>query len=1459
MIFGIQSGALTLLGTQIHNLSDVFLALSSNIQTITTQEVGCALATQNLTAAQYAQMTSALSLEGETTTLTAAKVQEAAATAGLTSEQASAIVSTLGLSTAQKGLAISAIAAKAGITALNAALGLGLGVLILGISKAVSKLSDKIYDITHKNEILQQSIKDLNSETETIKTDLDLLNDQLKTTQQRLDELSSIDNISVVDQLETAQLKQQNDLLEAKIALKQRELDFKNEETNKTIEDWYKESWQKDIYGSMSYDANNPSVNGYQQKTEEQYFEEQLARADELYKRQQELDNYKMSLSHDEISVMTKDQLLSLELSEQEKQELADIQQYITETTDKLNQQVTGYTAVTDEQKQMRNLWDDIIVRAAKYSSYSNWQRNDKSQNNTFATVDEMEVSTIADKISSAYDDIDNFQTRISEILSKIHSEANMTSTDIINLMQNVAEWGISFDWEKFGVTGESGVGDLKSALIELSDILTDQINDKYPELSAQLAAISKDALASAKGFETFGNALQTLSDHHSLLDNVADAIKETGSISADIANEIITAYPQMQDALYDYLSGVKSAEDVYNELESVYQNDIDSYYQLILQKKELDYSFYEQVYENLPSWVQSYLDAYQKDFGNFKNLAEAKLKLQEQFLKLEEQTQLTDNWALDLRVNAIKEREKIQEILDTINSVELDVSGIKAPTFSKDTESSSKNDSVSIQEIDWAAHSIDNVTHHIDYLNKALDNSNSYKQRDSYLKQLISSQNLYNDSLAKQAKLYRDEYLAIVSSIPQYRKLIESGSTFKIEEFVEQDELYDTITKAQDLYTSWRDINTAQQDAIKSLKEYQEQVDDNWIEYLTSKISLVQNEIDNIEGDIDVNTEFRVVGNNKDIINDWKKEKYEQLLELSSEMQSILESKLINYQRRLNKVQPDTDEYYELHESISETEQAIKDCTKSQREYNSAILSLPLEQYQKQLDLINKQVDILNKMKDKYADYIGAVTYSIDEEIKSITDSKESLEKYYDSLIEPIQNQLDTLQQTNDERERALALQKAYYDLAKAQNNLSVKTYVEGQGFVYRPDENAIREAQDTLDTALYNKAVSELEAQINSYEKTRDALLKDYDKELNRLNDLKDYWSEIISRIESLAIINEFKLKFGDSTLTRIIDGTDTSTIRNIEEWVLAVQSELDTLNIEKGNLEDVIDTCELVVKSYEDGSIDIDTAMHKIDSVVEQYTQSITSLNQEHIESVIDLSSQYKDSLFNFGASEEELSDSTEDSHNQIRSAIAKACTQIKKTYTSLSSFMSSFRSDMISDIRSIGDAASKMANDIASSASNANSALGSINTNPPAQETPTKTATIGTVIATGLATVIGLLFKHDGMESGLVAKDQSEANRDSIFKRIALDDLKANEVPAVLQVGEAVLTKKQQNNVVHNMIAGVDYGMKAAQGINRNSSVNINIPEIHVHEVQNADALAREITRSFKTRMMQEVRK
>lgn len=1515
MIFKSEGANISFLGTQINQISDLisaFKALGTVHTQYSTQQVISALQTQGLTESNIQQLGSIVNLTAATTTLTREQVEQAVAEGILSQEKATAITRTLHLSYANKALAASAMKAKVLTIGLNAAIGMGIGFIITTVIPKIIELGDSLFTTAEEQKEAYSEIRNNLDETATEITKVD---SELESVQTRMNELLAMPSLTVTEKDELQALQEQNkeltirrDLLKETAAIEAQKVVASNTKTykrdignyefsNEAVNDFTQDNSDSNL--SLIYDERNLNelIATYKQylelrnnSTGEDYIAMQDAVSgleDKMWKYAEKLSNYQQEYDAAIAS--------GAELTEVDQGYYDNIAQGIRMVYAELKpsvllEDVFSYEGYQDKFKELSltpelSLNDvtvngdyDVIVKdiASKLFGDSAEDHYQDAATILIDLVKDKSLNYIAsNKISlsnlftsdDANEKFDNFQSQIETVYDSLGKIDELSTSEITDLLQEVSSWKVDFNWEEYGVTGAKGVGNLKQALVDLAAILTEDAKGAFSDYADQIDRISNEAEMSSKGFASIGEAMSTLSNHHGLLDEIKTEVSDVGVITAESCNKILSAYPQLQGVITDYLSGLSSTSDVYAALSDAYENDLDLYYQCILQKKELDYSFYQQVYDNLPSWVQSYLDAYQKDFGNFKNLAEAKIKLQEQFLRLEEMSANSSGDSTYMHYASAKvqeEKNKVKEILDIIKDTELDVSGIKEPTFTKtDSKSSSDSKEDSIKELDWAAHSIDNLSHHIDYLDKALSNSESYKQRELYLKQLISSQGVYNDALDKQAELYKNEYLEAVKAVPRYRKLIESGSVFKVQDFVNQDDLYEAVTKAQDLYTSWRDINSAQEDANQSLKDYKNQLDENLIEHLASEIQLVQNDIDGIENTIDVDTEFHVVGDERKIINSWKKEKYEELLGLSSDMQELLQKKLLNYQDKLKNLKPETDDYYELKDKIADCQQELDGCVKSQREYNSAILSLPVEQYQKQLDLVDKHIDILNKSKEKYSNYISAVTYSIDEEIQSVTDSKEDLEDYYNNLIKPIQEQLDALQETNEERERALALQKAYYDLEKAQNNLSIKTYVEGQGFVFRPDENAIRDAQDAIDTALYDKAVSELQKQISNYEEIRDALLEDYDDELDRLNELKDAWSNIMSQIESLALINEFKLKFGDSALTRIIDGSDTSTIRNITQWVTDVQTELDSLDVEKDNLEDVIDTCQLIVDSYEDGSIDVDTAMTKIDEVVAEHTDTITALNQKHVESVIELSNEYKKSIGVFGDSEEDLAEDTEGSNNKIRNVIAIACSKIKNSYNNLSNFMSVFRKDMVNDIKDIGDAASEMAEDVANSIENANNAVSNANVGEGGGQSQQSTAAtvIGgaATIIGGIATVIGSIFKHDGMESGFVARDQSEANRDSIFRSIALDDLKANEVPAVLQIGEAVLTKKQQDNVVRNMIAGVDYGMKFAQGVNKTSNVNINIPEIHVHEVQNADVLAKEITKSFKTRMMQEVRK
>lgn len=85
-------------------------------------------------------------------------------------------------------------------------------------------------------------------------------------------------------------------------------------------------------------------------------------------------------------------------------------------------------------------------------------------------------------------------------------------------------------------------------------------------------------------------------------------------------------------------------------------------------------------------------------------------------------------------------------------------------------------------------------------------------------------------------------------------------------------------------------------------------------------------------------------------------------------------------------------------------------------------------EYYQYLADLYEKELEYHDKA-------ISAVTDAIDDKIDALEKQKEDLEDYYNGLIENIQSEIDKLQKANEERERAIALQKAQYELNRALN----------------------------------------------------------------------------------------------------------------------------------------------------------------------------------------------------------------------------------------------------------------------------------------------------------------------------------------------------------------------------------------------------------------------------------------
>lgn len=133
------------------------------------------------------------------------------------------------------------------------------------------------------------------------------------------------------------------------------------------------------------------------------------------------------------------------------------------------------------------------------------------------------------------------------------------------------------------------------------------------------------------------------------------------------------------------------------------------------------------------------------------------------------------------------------------------------------------------------------------------------------------------------------------------------------------------------------------------------------------------------------------------------------------------------------------------------------------------------------------KQQQGLDKMSAKYQE----LESSIQSNISAINQMKVSQEGWNDSVydiqIGKIEDFKDQLSKTNELYERQKNLQDAIRELEKAQGQRTQRVFREGQGFVFEADQEALRDAQESLEDVIQDELMSKLDDLIDALEESK------------------------------------------------------------------------------------------------------------------------------------------------------------------------------------------------------------------------------------------------------------------------------------------------------------------------------------------------------------------------------------
>lgn len=492
---------------------------------------------------------------------------------------------------------------------------------------------------------------------------------------------------------------------------------------------------------------------------------------------------------------------------------------------------------------------------------------------------------------------------------------------------------------------------------------------------------------------------LADLQSESDLLSSIQKEMSETGRIGVDSMQKIIKQYPEAKDALGQYMLGIISQEELFDQLQGVYEDDKNAYIYSLVEKSKYDGTFYSNLVNTNNEFFAGLSEAYGEDFSNYKNLAQAKQKIDDQLIKYlsgmwgkfyqttidtatglmsltSKATSMDDDMDLGLylydngadeETNAVAEMQKMVDDYNALQNISFEsaFNGIDLSWqgFSGD-DSSSSNDSSSSQtaeKLNWIERLINKISTAYSRLkNVVSDTTTTWLNRNNALSDSMST---LADEINAQSDAY-EYYMNAFNSYgldDYYKNQIANGSISI--DVIYDDDLKDAISDCQDFYDKAQDAKTAVQELNIELKglaksrfdniksQYEEQI--NQVDEYNN---LLQKELDIIETKGWISSTF---------LNESMKEQDMANLERLKDERTALTNALDS-----GKIEKYSEQWYDMQSSINSVSSAIYDAEKAIISYDKAIRQIKWDAFDRTRDdvenLISETEFLVELLKDK-------------------------------------------------------------------------------------------------------------------------------------------------------------------------------------------------------------------------------------------------------------------------------------------------------------------------------------------------------------------------------------------------------------------------------------------------------------------------------------------------------------
>ena len=1171
------------------------------------------LSTDALTISQKKQALVAAGLSEEQTLAQLQSWKMVAANTGLTASTTTASNAIKGLGASIKALAV----AHPVLLAITVTLG-----AIAGAVKIVDALTTSMKEQREAFENAQQDYTDACTKLDELKT-------KLSETTSRIAELIEKSNngtITLVEQSELDKLKLTNEELRLMI---QNQEEVKKQKAKEASDEAYKtytrenrmetddtDSKQKQYYqassdaegfhvGSFLDRASELSDFDYAIKTNEQKLEEFQKQNEELQAQLNATSDESLKAQYQH-SIDLNNNLISNYTNSNEK--LKESAQKMAEET--FSDKIEKYEAFkqtlmnsmnsdgTFDNPQYQAMWDDMQKKEMDLYRYT----GRSAEWNTVkldSIIDDKSYQTIVDKLKTALNEGTLTEDDIKGI-DVLNDKLNDTDL-ILEDGQSAAQLFIKY-LNKLKET-QDGIGGITSSNFDdPTDMLRDLTDKDRQDTTTNLADLKNEA---------------------DIIKEIQSELEETGNIGVDSMKKITKQYPEANKALSDYMQGIISEQELFSQLETIYENDKNQYIQSVVDKSQTDEEFFNAVMTNYPELYNQLSSLYENDVNNWSNMEQAKYEITQKAIdelskvwsdyfkavrdangKL---TVQTTGWydagmysadpdeveAMDEEYNNMYNH--FQSIVDGANaavdaldnysfkqvssSINLDWKGLGKDSSSSSSGSDSSSEP-SPQDFNWVERLLSKISKAYDRLkNKVADTTRTWLNRNNALSD--SMETLLSEINA-QSNAY-DFYMDRFNSYDldgYYKDQIANGS-FNIDTVYDED-LKDAISDCQDLYDKAQDAA----DSVQSLNIEIRQLAKSRFDNIQSQFEEVLGKVNSIKDlyskDNDLLEEqgwFASTLLNSSMIEQEQKN----LKKLEQERDAL--TKALNSAMASGKIEAESEDWYSMQSAIDDCTSSIYDAKKALAEYDNAIRQINWDAFDRTRDDVSNLIDETQFLVDLLKD-------------EDITDDNGNMND-------------------NGKAAQALIAQKyqLYLNQAKAYKDEILKINEELANDPYDKElldrkQELIKAQQDAI-----NSSISEKEALKDLVQEGYDTFLDKLDEVIQKYKDLMsqqkdayDYEKSIAEKTKALnALEKQYSAVQGDNS------EEGKKNIQQLKDQINTAKDDLKDTEYEKliSDTEKILDQLQSDVKSWLDQRIDeFDVTMQEI---IDQSNENASNISQ------------------------------------------------------------------------------------------------------------------------------------------------------------------------------------------------------------------------------------------------------